>query len=125
MYIATWYPKDMHAYKTAIWFSFSSLGSALGGIIAFLIQKNLEGWGPFPSWAYLMLIEGVGTVLWGILALFITPDIPARATFLTQSEKQLLADLMKRDHTSTDTSYDSEQVYEALKDYKTWLLSFM
>ncbi|KAJ3326865.1 hypothetical protein HDU76_012562 [Blyttiomyces sp. JEL0837] len=119
---ATWYPRYEHAYKTGVWFCFSSIGSALGGIISWFIQKNLTG-GYFHPWAYLLLIEGGATVLWALLAFFITPDIPERAKFLTDDERLYVLNRLKADRSQTKKVYVPSQNLEAWLDVKTWMLA--
>ncbi|KAJ3196908.1 hypothetical protein HK101_007273 [Irineochytrium annulatum] len=116
-----WYPRKDHAFKVAIWFGFSSIGSALGGIISYLIQKNLTS-GPLHPWGYLMLIEGGATVLWSILAFFICPDLPERATFLTEEERLVVLNRLRADRSQSKTAIVQSQVWDAVRDYKVWIL---
>ncbi|KAJ3130648.1 hypothetical protein HK100_007764 [Physocladia obscura] len=121
---ATWYPKSEHAFKSAIWFSASSVGSALGGIISYLIQTYLTG-GSFHTWSYLMFIEGGATVLWGILSFVICPDVPEKASFLSDAERLIVVNRLKADHSQTSLAFNRGQFIEAFKDYKTWLLAII
>jgi MFS family permease len=118
---ASWYPRKEHAVKTAAWFSFSSLGSACGGLISYAIQKNLNS-ESMPSWGYLMIIEGGATVLWGILSLLITPDKPEKATFLTPEEKLVVVNRLALDRSQTKPGYNPAQLREAFVDPKTYVL---
>ncbi|KAI8804303.1 major facilitator superfamily domain-containing protein [Cladochytrium replicatum] len=121
---ATWYPKSEHAFKTAIWFSASSIGSALGGIISYGIQTSLTS-GPFHSWSYLMFIEGGFTIAWSILSFVITPDVPERAKFLSASEKIIVVNRLKADRSQTSLGFNRQQFVEALQDYKTWMMALI
>jgi MFS family permease len=121
---ATWYPKSEHATKIAIWFAFSSIGSALGGIVSYLIQSHISG-GGYKGWAYLMFIEGGITVLWSLLSFFVTPDVPEKATFLTEQERLIVIARLKADKTQSSLAFNKEQMMEAFFDYKTWLYAII
>ncbi|KAJ3401799.1 hypothetical protein HDV05_000263, partial [Chytridiales sp. JEL 0842] len=121
---AYWYPKREHATKIAIWFAWASIGSALGGIIAYGIQKNLAI-GGYKGWAWLMFIEGAATVLWSLLSFFVTPDVPEKVKFLTEEEKTFVINRLKEDKTHSSLEYNKVQTREALLDYKTWMLAFI
>ncbi|MGK3893867.1 MFS transporter, partial [Enterococcus faecium] len=46
-------------------------------------------WG-FKGWQVLLLLEALPAVLLGVLCLFLLPDRPSKAAWLTPSEKQWL-----------------------------------
>ena len=48
---------------------------------------NVSGY--LHSWSYLFIIEGGITVFMGIVAYFITPDIPSRAKFINDEERKV------------------------------------
>ncbi|KAJ3413254.1 hypothetical protein HDV05_008240 [Chytridiales sp. JEL 0842] len=121
---ASWYPKSQHATKIAIWFAFSSIGTALGGIISYGIQGNISG-GGYKGWSYLMWIEGGVTVAWSILSFFVTPDVPERASFLTDEERIVLVARLKADKTQSSLEFNRDQMWAALFDYKTWLIALI
>ncbi|KAI9327348.1 major facilitator superfamily domain-containing protein [Zopfochytrium polystomum] len=119
-----WYPRKEHALKTAIWFSCSSIGSTCAGLISYGIQKNLTS-GFLKPWGYLFFIEGGFTMAWGILAFFITPDIPERATFLTAEEKLVIAHRLEADRSQNKVAFNRAQFKEAFLDIKIWILALV
>ncbi|KAJ1569631.1 hypothetical protein HK405_013089 [Cladochytrium tenue] len=121
---ATWYPRKEHAIKTAIWFSCSSIGTVTAGLISYGIQLNLTS-GFLHAWGYLLFIEGGATVLWGILALFITPDKPEKARFLNDDERLIVINRLEADRTQTKAAYNGAQLREAIFDPSTWLFALI
>ncbi|KAJ1569632.1 hypothetical protein HK405_013090 [Cladochytrium tenue] len=121
---ATWYPRKEHAVKTTIWFACSSIGTVTAGLISYGVQTNLSG-GFLHPWGYLLFIEGGATIIWGILALFITPDIPEKATFLTDDEKLIVVNRMEADRTQTKVAFSKAQMWEAVTDPATWMFALI
>ena len=79
----------------------------------------------YHPWSFVFFIEGGLTILWGILSFFITPDIIERVKFLTVAEKDLWLAKLKADQSKAKHEVNKSQVFEALLDYKTWLLSII
>ncbi|OZJ03745.1 hypothetical protein BZG36_03067 [Bifiguratus adelaidae] len=119
---ALWYKRSEHATKTGIWFSFSSLGSAVGGIMSYGIQGNLANAGGREGWQWLMIIEGAATIAWAIFAFLVYPNVPEKARFLNEDERTFVLNRQRLDHTQNTLKFDMAQFWEAVKDYKTWVL---
>ncbi|KAJ2961197.1 hypothetical protein NQZ79_g3492 [Umbelopsis isabellina] len=118
---ALWYKRSEHALRTAIWFSCSSLGSAVGGLISYGIQSHLTNTTVRP-WQWLMIIEGLATVAWAMVSFVICPNVPEKANFLTENERVFILNRQRLDKTQTKLSFDKQQAIEAVTDYKTWFL---
>jgi sugar phosphate permease len=56
-----------------------------GNIVAFCIQK-MHGLADLNGWQWIFVIEGIFTVLLGILAYLYVPDFPDRNRFLTPEQ---------------------------------------
>ncbi|KAG2187674.1 hypothetical protein INT44_005364 [Umbelopsis vinacea] len=118
---ALWYKRSEHALRTAIWFSFSSLGSAVGGLISYGIQSHLV-YSSIRPWQWLMIIEGVFTIAWALVSYVICPNVPEKAGFLTENERTFILNRQRLDKTQTSLTFDRRQAIEAILDYKTWFL---
>jgi len=69
-------------------------------------------------------IFGVATALWGLIVLVLLPDSIASAKFLTEEEKNYQEQQVATAGTgvtmSTENKWKMEQVFECLRDPKTW-----
>jgi ACS family allantoate permease-like MFS transporter len=71
------------------------------------------------------IIYGLITLFWAIALFLFLPDSPTSARFLTEREGQEASDRLRVNQTGlNDNSIKWEQVWEALKDYKIWMLFF-
>lgn len=57
----------------------------------------MDGIGHRPGWAWVFILEGLFTFLFGILSYFLLPRSPAHARFLTEDEKNFITQLLAID----------------------------
>lgn len=67
----------------------SSMAGAFAGLLAVGLSK-MDGLGNYEGWRWILIIEGLLTVLVALLAFFLVLDYPATCSFLTDSEKAFL-----------------------------------
>ncbi|HET7084636.1 MAG TPA: MFS transporter [Rhizomicrobium sp.] len=90
LYLTFWFPRDYRARFTAIFMLAIPLSSSLGGPLSGLIL-GLDGAGGFRGWQWLFLIEGLPACFLAFAVLKFLPDGPAAASFLSESEKAVIA----------------------------------
>ncbi|KIM93427.1 hypothetical protein OIDMADRAFT_61577 [Oidiodendron maius Zn] len=66
------------------------------------------GFGPFPagSWRTIFVLEGIITLLIGLVALILMPNRPETARFLTQEEKDVVTARLTSERIGMTTSID-------------------
>lgn len=117
-----WYTADQTFLRIAIWFACNGMGYILGSLIAYAISIHRDSYSMEP-WKLLFIVTGVLTIALGLAIIAHLPDSPAKAWFLTDEEKQMVVQRVRRNHQGFGNKhYKKEQVIEALTDYKTWLL---
>ncbi|KAK1233747.1 hypothetical protein PQX77_003094, partial [Marasmius sp. AFHP31] len=85
-----WYKKNELQTRIAILFTASAAAGAFSGLLAFAIAK-MGGLAGLESWRWIFLIEGIVTVLLGIMVFIVLVDTPARSTsWLTEEEIKYL-----------------------------------
>lgn len=109
-------------------FSAASISGAFSGLLAFGIIK-MNGVGGRPGWAWIFILEGLFTVVFGVLSYFLLPRSPAHARFLNSDEKDYIVSALKRDGaTGKNDAADSfswREVGMAFKLPQVWMLAIM
>src|SRR3954468_15085967 len=87
LYMTYWFPQATRARFIALFLAAVPLASVIGAPIS--------GWllgfeGALHGWQWLLLLEGVPSVLLGIAVLWLLPDRPASARWLSAPEKDIL-----------------------------------
>lgn len=61
---------------TAFFFCPAALAGGVSGLIAYGIDKNLNGAHGLESWRWLFLVGGIPTVGWGLIVMLLLPKLP-------------------------------------------------
>lgn len=79
------------------------------------------------AWRWLMIIEGLPTILLGVTAFFFLANDPSEASYLTEREKSFVAIRRHLDGSSLgmdgEGKIDMQQAMSAFRDWKVWTLS--
>jgi len=90
---------------------------------------NMNGIGKRPGWAWIFILEGLFTFLYGLISYFLLPRSPAHAGFLTEDEKLYIISKLKEDGaTGKDDSTDDfswREVGMAFKLPQVWMLALL
>ena len=95
LYLTYWFPQAYLARFTASFMTGIPLAFIIGGPFSSLILE-MDGIGGFAGWQWLFLIEGLPACILAFIALKVLPDGPAHASWLTASEKAVIAQKLKR-----------------------------
>jgi ACS family tartrate transporter-like MFS transporter len=90
LYLTFWFPRRYRARFTAIFMTAIPLSSTFGGPLSGLIL-GADGMGGLRGWQWLFLIEGLPACVLALAVLKFLPDGPAKAPFLSETEKATIA----------------------------------
>ncbi|KAG9313588.1 major facilitator superfamily domain-containing protein [Chiua virens] len=118
LYFSFYYTKAEYGTRIASWFGFAAVAGAFGGLLAYGIENVKIS---IAHWRLLFLIEGIPTVLLGVLCLFTLPGRPESTSFLTHAERKLAIERMNRG-TSGDmgTVVNRRHVIAAFLDWRVY-----
>ncbi|KAJ5099930.1 transporter [Penicillium argentinense] len=120
-YQTTFYRRGELARRLAIFYAAQSIASAFSGLLAFGVFRIETG--PLASWRYLFLIEGGGTVLFALFALWYLPRSAAEAKFLTPEEKELAYLRLSIDSSSVvDEKLNIRDAFRVFKHWTSWAI---
>ncbi|KAF2738306.1 MFS general substrate transporter [Polyplosphaeria fusca] len=125
IYLTFFYTKRELALRIGYLFVSAALAGACGGLLAFGIG-HMNGVGGQNGWRWIMIIEGLPTLVLGVAVIWILPDSPLKAYFLNSQEKDLAAARLTRQtgYTAKAAEFHWKDVKCALTDWKVWAFSF-
>jgi MFS transporter, ACS family, tartrate transporter len=96
LYLTYWVPASLRAQVIARFLALATLLGLFGGPLGGLLLK-MDGLGGLKGWQWLFLLEGLPSALLSIAVLCFLPDNPNQADWLTQAEKDWLANRLEED----------------------------
>lgn len=120
LYLTYWYPTTRRARAFGLFMSASALAGVIGGPLAGAIMTGMHGVNGWSGWQWLFLLEGIPSVLAGVVTMFYLTNKPQEAKWLTEEEKRLVLADIERDHGLLG---DREHSFlGALRDPRIWLM---
>ncbi|PSN62894.1 MFS general substrate transporter [Corynespora cassiicola Philippines] len=125
VYLTLFYTKRELALRIGYLFVSAAIAGACGGLLAFAIG-HMDGVAGQSGWRWILIIEGLPTVVLGVATLWILPDNPETAYFLKSEEKEFAAYRLTRQtgYTVSAAEFHWEDVRKAAKDWKVWAFCF-
>ncbi|CDY75660.1 Major facilitator family transporter [Caballeronia glathei] len=120
LYLTYWYPSQRRARAFGTFMSASAIAGVLGGPLAGWIMTSMGGVHGMHGWQWLFILEGIPSVLAGIFAWFYMTDKPEQARWLTDDEKHVVLDALRRDNAAMgERGHDWRSLFT---NRKVWLL---
>ncbi|KDQ64484.1 hypothetical protein JAAARDRAFT_683874 [Jaapia argillacea MUCL 33604] len=105
LYLSTIYKRHELQLRVGIFYASASLSGAFGGILATGIVR-MSGLAGLAGWRYIFILEGIATVICGIIAMIFLPANIQSATFLTEEERSFAPPQI---HSDADFEKKAEQ----------------
>jgi len=90
LYLTYWFRRRERARAFALFMTALPVTSIVGAPISGLILDHAH-WLGVTSWRWLLILEGLPAVLFGVVTYFVLPNRPTEAKFLTSEEKEWLS----------------------------------
>lgn len=83
----------------------------------------MAGVGGRPGWAWIFILEGLLTVLFGVASFWMVHDFPDEAKFLSKDDRARVIRRLKMDQQASADHEEFKMIFfwQAVKDWKMWL----
>jgi ACS family tartrate transporter-like MFS transporter len=122
-YLARWFPEHERARAMSRFMIAIPLAGAIGGPIGGALL-SLNGWLGLAGWRWLFMVEGLPSIVLGVVAFFYLTDSPDKAGWLTSEQRKWLTEEMQRERAAV-TVADRSTVARALTNRTSWLLALI
>ncbi|KAK1447209.1 hypothetical protein CMEL01_09048 [Colletotrichum melonis] len=120
-----WYRADEMTPRLLIFYSFEFFANIVSAVLAYGFS-GMNGRHGLSGWQWFFLVEGVITIGFGILLLFIFPDFPEQAKWLSDKEKRFLqARLPPNAPRSSESNFKASEIWDTMKDQRLWWFAFI
>jgi ACS family tartrate transporter-like MFS transporter len=115
LYMTYWFPSDTRARFIALFLAGVPLANVIGAPISTLLL-GVSGHG-LAGWQWMIVLEGIPSILCGIATLWVLPDGPAKAKWLSEEEKRIIAARL-----AAEPKGALHGLKEMLTDRRIWIL---
>jgi MFS family permease len=121
LYLTYWYPAQRRGRMTALFMTAVPVAGVVGGPLSGWILESFAGLNGWAGWQWLFLLEGIPSMLVGLVVLLFMDDGIDKASWLDGDEKALLKSNIRGDSTA-ETSHSFR---DALGSARVWVLSLV
>lgn len=119
IYLTFFYTKRELALRIGYLFVSSALAGAFGGLLAYGIG-HMEGVAGLSGWRWIFIIEGIPTVVLGVVCWFFLADDPDTAYYLTVEEREMVL-VRRARQTGVSETFEWKDVRKALTDWRCYM----
>ncbi|MBB6323421.1 D-galactonate transporter [Paraburkholderia tropica] len=119
LYLTYWYPAKRRSRVIATFMTAIPIAGVLGGVLSGWILSTFHGHGGFAGWRWLFLLEGIPSLIVGVIALFYLDDNIRSAKWLDGSEKKLLSENIEAE----ETKKSAVSLSQAFAHPAVWMLT--
>jgi D-galactonate transporter len=125
LYLTRWFPPPRHGRVMTIFMSAIPVSGVFGGPLSgWMLDHFSGGQGGLAGWQWLFLLQGLPTIMLGILTWFVLSDGIERAPWLDPVEKRLLGEALARD--ARDTPSGAADSFGAVvRNPAIWMLGLL
>lgn len=125
LYLTYWWPASRRAKITAMFMTAIAISNVVGSPVSGAIMQYMDGWNGWRGWQWLFLIEGIPSVLIGILVIVLLDNGPRHASWLTQPEKDLLERRLQEGERDKAAHGQRHSFADAFKDGRVWAFALV
>jgi len=120
--LTLWYPRHYLQYRVALFSGAATLAGAFSGLLAYGISF-MHGIAGLLGWSWIFILEGIATVIVGVIAAIVFVNFPNEAKFLTPEERAFVIWKKKYDNSSVgeEERFAPRHVWAAFTDWQVWL----
>ena len=113
-YMSRWYRRSELAFRLGLYLVAAPLAGAFGGLLASAIL-TLDQFGSLRGWRMIFAIEGIVTMMLGLVGFLVVTDGPETARWLTSEEKELAMSRIRSERVGTAVLLDKIDTTKLLR----------
>ncbi|KAG6833564.1 hypothetical protein H0H87_005215 [Tephrocybe sp. NHM501043] len=123
--ITTWYKRHEVQKRLAFFYLFSIFIGGFSSIFAYALTEIAPA-GGLNGWQWIFIVEGIITIVLGLLTFLFIPDFPDKNRFLTAEQTQMILDRVEKDRgDSLPDQMTWTKLRNHLSDWTMWAFALM
>ncbi len=121
-YLTLWFPSARRAKATGLFLFSLPIAGVLGGPISGWILSHMDGVNGWQGWQWMFLLEGLPSIVVGIVWYLFASNDPASAKWLSSEEKSIVAAALRQDG---PIAGQHKNTWDAFRDPRVYVLGFI
>ncbi|WP_031358712.1 MFS transporter [Caballeronia sordidicola] len=114
LYLTYWFSTDRRARMLALPLAAIPVAGVIGAPLSGYLLDTMHNVNGLRGWQWMFLIEGIPSVIVGVIAYFFLENSPRNAKWLSCRDKQIIANMLEFDITKPDVSKSRANMRHAL-----------
>ena len=123
LYLTYWFPGPRRAKMVALFMTAIAISNVIGSPISGAIMQYMDGMNGWRGWQWLFVLEGLPSVVVGVLVFILLPNGPKTAKWLTPQERDMVIQRIHEEEASKFELGEKHHFLDAFKDYRVWALA--
>jgi len=125
LYLTYWFPGSRRAEMVALFMTAIGFSQLVGSPLSAAIMQYMDGISGWRGWQWLFLLEGMPSVIIGVMVFSVLPDGPRTTPWLTDAEKDMLTRRIAEDNAGKKHLAGGHNFSDAFRDGRVWALSLV
>ncbi len=125
LYLTYWFPGSRRTKVIAMFMTAIAISNVIGAPVSGAIMQYMQGMGGLRGWEWLFLLEGIPSVVVGLLVFVFLPDGPRHAEWLDEREKNFIVQQVQEDDAGKSELGKGHSLWDAFSDYRVWFLALV
>lgn len=122
LYTTYWYTRKHRARMMAIFMSAVPISGMIAGPVSGWILDRMTGVGHLAAWQWLFIMEGIPSIIAGLVTLYFLADKPEKARWLTEGEKKLVLRRLEEEELNKAANQAKHRLVDAFRSLPVWKL---
>ena len=123
LYLTYWFPGTRRAKMVALFMTAIAISNVVGSPVSGAIMQYMDGMHGWRGWQWLFLLEGIPSVIIGVLVFVLLPNGPKQAGWLTAEEQELVLRRVKDEEAHKQHLGQRHSFMDAFRDRRVWALA--
>ncbi len=123
LYLTFWYTQKHRARMVALFMTAVAVGGVVGGPLSGWIMEAFAGYRGLSGWQWLFILEGLPSIVVGVLVLLLLNNGPRDARWLSDEEKAILIRRLEEEQKAKESGEHRRTFGDAFRSPKVWVLS--
>jgi len=123
LYLTYWFPDRRRTKMVALFMTAIAVSNLVGSPVSGGIMQYMDGAGGLSGWRWLFLLEGIPSILVGVLVLMVLPNGPRDAKWLSEEERDAILSAVEREKASKAPAASEHNLMSAFTDIRVWALA--